>query len=120
MRSSMAMKLTELDDHERLVFAGLVRAMTRQDGEVTAEEAAAVTQLANAVGAKDFWLAMNEAQQMLPEPADISNAAEGVTRPKVRRWMYEQLEELAGADEVVVAEEALLHWLVRLWSLEEE
>lgn len=114
------MKLSELDDHERLVFAGLVRAMTRQDGEVTAEEAAEVTRLANEVGAKEFWFAMNEAQKMLPEPGDISNAAEGVTRQEVRRWMYEQLEILAGADEVVVAEEALLHWLVRIWSLEEE
>lgn len=112
------MTLDDLEPHERLALAGLVRAMTRQDGVVSAEEASAVTRLANAVGAKEFWLAMNEAQRTLPDPGDVSKAAEKVTRPEVRRWMYETLEELAGADELVVAEEALLHWLVRVWSLE--
>ncbi len=112
------MTFDDLEPHERLALAGLVRAMTRQDGVVSAEEATAVTMLADAVGAKAFWSAMNDAQRTLPKPGDVSRAAEKVTRPEVRRWIYETLEDLAAADEIVVAEEALLHWLVRLWSLE--
>ncbi|MBO6937726.1 MAG: hypothetical protein JJ863_22345 [Deltaproteobacteria bacterium] len=112
------MKLKDLEPHERLALAGLVRAMTRQDGVVSAEEATAVTMLANAVGAKEFWFAMNEAQLTLPDPGDVSKAAETVTRPDVRQWIYGWLEDLAGADEVVVAEEALLRWLHQLWELD--
>ncbi len=108
----------KLSDHERLVFAGLVRAMTRQDGVVTGEEAAVVKELADVLGAEAFWSAMKEAQRTMPGPGDVSSAAASVTRPEARRWMFERLEELAAADEIVVAEEALLHWLVRIWSLD--
>jgi hypothetical protein len=110
--------LSELEPHERLAFAGLVRALVRQDGEVSPEEATAMTKLAHRVGAQQFWAAMKTAQECLPNPSDVTEAAQDVTRTEVREWAFGQLRILADADGFDVAEQALLQWLSRAWELE--
>jgi len=109
--------LSDLEPHERLAFAGLVRAMIRMDGEVTPDEAHAVTKIANAVGAQQFWAAMKTAQECLASPAEVSKAAEQVTRPEVRAWALGELRKLADSDGLDISEDALLRWLARAWEL---
>lgn len=112
------MDLSDLEPHERLAFAGLVRMLTRQDGKVTPEEASAITNLSKAAGSQQFWAAMNQAGECLPTPADVSKAAADVTRPEVRRWAYDHLVVLAESDGVDVSEQSLLMWLAGAWSLD--
>lgn len=111
------MDLSHLEPHERLAFAGLVRMLMRQDGEVTPEEAVAVSQIAKEAGPQQFWAAMNQAAECLPAPGDVSKAAGEVTRPEVRRWIYDHLVALAESDGVDVSEESLLRWLARAWAI---
>ncbi len=112
------MTLNDLEPHEKLALAGLVRALIRMDGAVSPEEGSAVSKLAHQVGAKEFWALMGKAQESLPTPADVSEAAEKVIRREVRRWAYGELRRLADSDGVEVAEVALLEWLRRAWALD--
>lgn len=110
--------LDDLEPHERLAFAGLVRTMVRADGVLTAAESAALSTLAREVGSLRFWRCMTEAQQALPDMEDLSDAARNVSRPPVQQWIYEVLVGMAAADgNMGEAEGRLLDWLRALWGL---
>ena len=112
------MTLDDLEPHERLAFAGLVRNMVRADGVLRAAESAALSTLARDVGSLRFWRCMTEAQQTLPDMEDLNDAARNVTRPAVREWVYEVLVGMAAADgNMGEAEGRLLDWLRALWGL---
>ncbi|MEO0325708.1 MAG: hypothetical protein AAF447_22315 [Myxococcota bacterium] len=112
----MAYTFAELEEHERLALAGLVRLMVRMDGEFTPAEVGAVAQIARDLGSSDFWTMMNEAQ--LLEMEELAARVERVTRKPIRAWMYGLLVDLAGVDGVDPAEGELLKWLTETWELD--
>jgi len=112
------MLLSDMEPHEQLAFAGLVRTLARQDGELSEEATATVAGLAREVGSSELWQLMVEAHEKLPGPSDVCAAAERVTRPEVRRFIYDRLVALAESDGVDVSETQLLGWLARAWDLD--
>ena len=128
------MTLDDLEPHERLAFAGLVRMMVRADGVLSPAESAALSTLAREVGSMRFWRCMTEAQQALPDKApipadnpssealpdmeDLSDAARNVERQPIREWIYEVLMGMAAADgNIGDSEGRMLDWLRALWGL---
>ncbi|MEM1416538.1 MAG: hypothetical protein AAGH15_16625 [Myxococcota bacterium] len=111
----MAFTFDELEPHERLALAGLVRLMVRMDGEFSPGEVIAVSELAKQLGSAEFWTMMNEAQ--LLEMEELSGRVATVQRLPVRVWMYGVLVELAAVDGIDPAETELLDWLSETWSL---
>ncbi len=112
------MTLDDLEPHERLAFAGLVRMMVRADGVLSPAESAALSTLAREVGSMRFWRCMTEAQQALPDMEDLSDAARNVERQPIREWIYEVLLGMAAADgNIGDSEGRMLDWLRALWGL---
>jgi hypothetical protein len=110
------MDLGELTHAEKLAFAGLARLLLRADSELTDEEAAALGDVAVAIGEDEFWKLVDEAAGT--EDAEIRRLAKGVTRPEVRELIYGTLFELGQTGSIVAEESELLDWLADAWGLE--
>lgn len=111
--------LDDLHREEKLAFLGLLRVLVRVDGEFSREEAQAMHAIARKVGSADFWRSMAESQSIYVTPDQVFEAARGVDRDDVRRFVYDCLLEVASVDGIDPSEEQLLAWLRHEWGLSE-
>ena len=112
------MNLDELEPHERIAFAGLIRLVVRADGQLTPAESNAMSALARQVGSARFWRVMTEVQQVVRDNEDLVDAVRNVTRPAVRAWIYEVLVGISAADgNMGAAEGRTLDWVRAVWEL---
>jgi uncharacterized tellurite resistance protein B-like protein len=101
-----------------MAFVGLVRVMVRADGRMTDEEMDALSQLAAEVGPRAFWEAMRSAQESLPHPEDVYQAAAQIQRPAVRAWVHSVLLGISVSDGMDDTEATMLDRVLELWGIE--
>jgi hypothetical protein len=111
--------LKELEPHEQLALAALLRLLVRLDGEFSAGEQAAVEEIALDYGERRFWKLMDEAAQKAPDEQGIRTAALSVVRPPARELIYGLLLGVAQSDVIQGRESSLLDWLRAEWRLDE-
>lgn len=104
---------------EKHAFLGLLRVLVRVDGEFSREEAQAMHAVARTVGSAGFWRSMAESQSIHETPDQVFEAARGVDRDEVRRFVYDCLAEVASVDGIDPSEAQLLTWLRHEWGLSE-
>jgi uncharacterized tellurite resistance protein B-like protein len=125
-----------LQPHELLAFAGLARVLIRADGTFSAEEAAALEQVAEEFfAAKSGDAPYRQEAQTMPDPDAIWNlldraaselgdeeavkrAAQAVQRPEARGAIYDALFHIASSDVVSGDEWPILDWLAAEWAVE--
>lgn len=116
------MPVSRLDDmtrDEQLAFLGLLRVLVRVDGEFSREEAQAMHAVARRVGSADFWRRMAESQAIYLTSEQVYEAARGVDRAEIRRFVYDCLDEVASVDGIDPSEAQMLTWLRHEWGLSE-
>ena len=111
------MQFDELEEHEQLSLAGLVRLVVRMDGQFSPGEVDAVAALAREVGAPGFWSTMAQAQTI--EMDELGTLVARV-RPEIREWMYGVLVGLAAVDGIEESESDLLSWLMDTWGMTQD
>jgi hypothetical protein len=112
------MSIDDLNDEEWLVLGGLVRLLVRADGSVSAEERAHLEDIAEQLGADDFWTAVERAQIELPDAQAVKVRAQGVERRPAQEIIYGVLMDLAMTGAILGAESDILDWLAQQWGIE--
>ena len=98
-----------------LALAGLLRLMMGADGKLTLREHRFIAELAGELGG-ELWTSLAKAEIELPSDEAIKKQAARVTRAEPRARIRQILGDLAHADGVADAEQALLDWLDALWA----
>jgi hypothetical protein len=125
-----------LQPHELLAFAGLARVLIRADGTFSAEEAAALEQVAEDLLAPKaaespyrqegqppadpdaIWNLLDRAATELRDEEAVKQAAQAVVRPEARGAIYDALFHIASSDVVTGDEWPILDWLAAAWAVE--
>ena len=125
-----------LQPHELLAFAGLARVLIRADGTFSAEEAAALEQVAedllapkssdspyrqegqSAVDPDAIWNLLDRAATELRDEEAVKRAAQAVVRPGAREAIYDALFHIASSDVVTGDEWPILDWVAAEWAVE--
>lgn len=112
------MKITELEQQEKIVFGCLMRIMVRSDGKFTEEEEEQVNRIGEEElgGAEDIWHLISVSAAAHVDENEIRGEVSTVTRPEARALILRVLERIAGADSLDSAEIELLDWLRGQWS----
>lgn len=111
------MQLSDLEPHERLALAGLIRFLVRIDGEFSPAEVSALTVLGKELGSALFWQNMSQAQRELGSADDVVEIVESVERREVREWIYGVLVGIAAVEGMKEQESELLDWLLKTWKM---
>lgn len=112
------MNLVDLDDTERLALVALVQAMVDADGEQSEEEMSEFREIAHEIGRAAFDEAFSTARARFPNREDAISFAEGaVSRLGAREIIHTVLVDLAGADGISAAEQALIDRVRAMWAL---
>jgi len=112
------MSIDDLNDEEWLVLGGLVRLLVRADGTVSTEEREHLEDIAEQLGADDFWTAIERAQIELPDPSSVKTRARDVERRPAQEIIYGVLMDLAMAGTILSSESDILDWLAQTWGIE--
>jgi uncharacterized tellurite resistance protein B-like protein len=103
------MNLTDLNPDERVALVALVVQMVGADGQSTDAEMDEYRAIADEMGKKEFDEAMRRATaEAGTREAAIAFAKRALTRADAAEMVHTILADLAGADDVVEAEKALL------------
>ena len=111
------MTLDQLDKNEILALIGLCKWMVRADGVLSDEELGALGEISSKVGWDRWEECFQSARVELTTRAAVHAAVKDVIRLEARALIYDVLVSLAGADELVKAEERLLQWLGEEWHI---
>jgi len=111
------MAISDLTLGERVALVSLARNVIRADGQISSREAAAMQELARAVGPERFVEAIQAAQVQVPSVEEARRHAATVTAPRSRQLIYRLLHYMAESDGMSPNEEAELRWIAALWDL---
>jgi hypothetical protein len=111
------MAISDLTLSERVTLVSLARIVIRADGKISTREAAAMQELAAAVGPERFVEAIEAAQDQAPSAEDARRHAASVTAPQTRQLIYRLIHYVATSDGMAPNEAAELQWLAALWAL---
>ncbi|MBN2799460.1 MAG: hypothetical protein JXX28_09970 [Deltaproteobacteria bacterium] len=114
------MTLEELTQEELLTLIGLAKVLIRADKSTTAEEHAAIDALAGRLGPERWESLLREAAGRFRTQGDVMDLAAQVDREPAQRFLYRQLYALAGVDDLVPAEAAILGQLAAMWKISED
>ena len=127
-----------LQPHELLALVGLARILIRADGTFSAEEAAALQDVAAALlpqgpdttpyreGSDEgptaehevIWALLDRASTELRDEDAVKAVARTVVRPEARVAIYDALFQVASSDVVSSDEWPILDWLAEQWAVE--
>jgi hypothetical protein len=112
-----ALKLTELEPHEKIAFGCLVRLMIRSDGHFSDEEEEQINSIGEAElgGAGELWHLISASAAVYPYEKDGKGEVAKVERPGARALILRVLERVAGADGLERSEADLLDWVRAEW-----
>ncbi len=111
------MAIADLTLSERVTLVALARLVIRADGKISTREAAAMQELAEAVGPDRFVEAITAAEVQAPSAEDARRCAAAVTAPQTRQLLYRLIHYMAASDGLSPDELAELRWLAALWEL---
>jgi len=112
------MTIADFTDVERLAFGGLIRLLVAADNQYSREEADALADLSEDLGA-DLWALVEAAAQHFEGVEQIRAAAADVHRPEVKELIYGALLGIGQRGTLGEGEQSLLDWLAQLWKLDE-
>jgi hypothetical protein len=112
------MKLSELNQDERLALMGLLKAVIRADKDFSAEEAEEVKNVKAALGADVWRYTLDLARQHIHSLEDVKRAADQVLRQPARELIFGTLHAVAVPGDIVPAEEKILTWLALSWKID--
>ncbi len=112
------MKISALNENERLALLGLLKMVIQADRKVSPEEIEQLNKLAAEMG-PDKWNASKQlAMDRFKDLNEIRAFAEvGVERQAARELIYELLKDMANADEQDPMEESVMRWIARVWNI---
>ncbi len=112
------LKISDLQQHERLAFGCLVRMMLRSDGHFTDEEEAQVNRLGEQElgDAGAMWHLISASAAVYPEEKDGKAEVPKVMRLGARVLILRVLERIAAADGVDTPEADLIDWVKTQWG----
>lgn len=110
------MKLSDLDDDERLALVALTRAIVMGDQKVSAAEAETVPKVIEALGYAAYQAAVQAAHERLADDAALTAFLGKIVRPEARALIRETVSRLAKSDGVVPEEQRVLDWLSAAWG----
>lgn len=112
------MKITALNEHERLALMGLLKMVIQADQKVSPEELVELNKLAAEMGQQKWDEAKAQAAAQFKDLNQIRVFLEtGVEREAARALLYDLAKQMAGADEEAPLEESVLRWLARIWNI---
>ena len=111
------MKLSDLDQDERLALVGLIKGLLLADLNVTDDEAKLLPVLADEMGQAAFHEAFVQVPQRFADEDTFKKFLQATGRPEARALIYETLSKLAAVDGVSPGEGSQLKWLEAAWAL---
>ncbi len=109
------MRLTELTDDELVAFISLARIVVRADLEFSEDEEDALEAFGEQVGLARWKVVVARAMNENTSREQAMEAGRSVSRAEARKTIHEALKSLAGADELVPAEQAILDEIIVMW-----
>jgi len=109
------MTLANLSDDELITFISLARIVIRADLEFSEDEEDALETLGEQVGAGRWKSIVAQAMTEVTTRDAAMAAAAAVSSPESRRVIHQGLTDLAKADVMVPAEQAVLDELTKMW-----
>jgi hypothetical protein len=113
----VGMKLSELDQDERLALVALMRGIVLADGDVSDAEAEILPGLAEAIGRTAYDEAWKAFDQRFTDEDGLKTFLRGITRQEARELIYQTLTTLASTDGVSPTERHHLKWLEGAWGV---
>jgi hypothetical protein len=111
------MKLSDLDQDERLALVGLIKGLVLADMNVTDDEAKVIPGIVEEVGKAAFDEAFVQVPQRFADEDSFKKFLQATGRPEARALIYETLLRLASVDGVSVGERSQLKWLETAWGV---
>ena len=109
------MTLTDLNDDELITFISLARIVIRADLEFSEDEEDALEALGEQIGATRWRSVISRATSEVKSRDAAMAAAAKISMPETRRAILDGLTQLATADVMVPAEQAVLDHLTKMW-----
>ena len=114
------MKITALNENERLALMGLLKMVIQADQKVSPEELGELNKLAAEMGQEKWDAAKQQAMAQFKDLNEIRVFLEaGVERTAAKELLYDLAKQMAGADETAQIEESVIRWLARIWNIRE-
>ncbi len=111
------MKLNQMTDSERQALGSLVRVIVGVDGRYSPAESAALDQVAEELGADEFWQLVDRTSHEHHTEEIVKDQARAVERAEARETIYGVLFNVAAAGSIDGDEGKLLDWLAGAWDL---
>lgn len=112
------MKITALNENERLALMGLLKMVIQADRRLSPEELAELNRLAEEMGQEKWAAAKSQAAEQFKALNQIRVYLEtGVERAAAKELLYDLAKQMAGADEDDPLEESVIRWLARIWNI---
>ena len=110
------MKASELESHEQLALLGLLKLIVRADRHLSDEETGVLKVIAEEMG--DAWgPTLEKARVEIKTASEAKGLADKVVRVEARQMIVAQLLTVAGSDDLVPEEAAIIDWLRTKWDM---
>lgn len=110
------MSLSTLTAEEATVLLGMLREVVQADGEYSAEEAAEMAQIKEALGDERFEAAVEAARTTFTSRRVLAEWVPKVTRPEARDVILDTLSAVAASDDIAPGEDEPIQWLAKAWG----
>lgn len=110
------MSLSTLTADEATLLMGMLREVVQADGEYSADEAAEVAKIKDALGDERFEAAVASAKSTFTSRKKLAEFAPKVTRPEARDLILDTLSSVAAADDISAGEDEPIQWLSKAWG----
>jgi uncharacterized tellurite resistance protein B-like protein len=108
----------QLTTDERLALVGLLKIVIEADKRFGLKEAAALQQVAEQVGRREFNQLTDQARARFLDRDALKRHVATIERPEARALIFRTATQMASADSVLAPEEQeLLSWLAAEWGL---
>ena len=112
------MELKDLEQHERVVLAVLLRLAVMSDGTVSDDEAVDIDIIAEAWGIEAYRQLLAESQETVRDMQQLKEKAARVERPEARELIFGTIYEVAATDAITNLEGELLDALSEMWGIQ--
>ena len=113
----VGMRVTDLDQDERLALVALMRGIVLADGDVSDGEATIMPKLAEEMGRAAYEEAWNAFGKRFPDEEALKKFLLTIQRQEARELIYATLTGLASVDGVSPTEHSHLKWLEGAWGV---
>lgn len=110
------MSLSTLTADEATLLMGMLREVVQADGEYSADEAAEVAKIKEALGDERFEAAVASAKTAFTSRKKLAEWAPKVTRTEAQDAILDTLSAVAASDDIAPGEDEPIQWLSKAWG----